>query len=68
MGKQLTDSQKNYLKSIRSGGFIPAITFAALRDAGLVEKTELPAGVGSAGRGKTYAIATQAGIDAVAGV
>lgn len=69
MGKQLTDSQKNYLKSIRSGGgFIPAITFAALRDAGLAEKADLPEGVGSAGRGKTYAIATPAGINAVSGV
>lgn len=62
MGQSLTDSQKNYLKAAASGGFIPAITFAALRDAGLAEKTERPAHVESAGRGKVYAIATPSGL------
>ena len=70
MGKELSDNQKTHLKSILgTPGHIPAITFASLRDAGLVKKVDRPTDVAAAGRGKVYAIATPAGdLAAIGGV
>lgn len=55
---QLTEKQTAAIKTIAASGHatIPAITFAVLRDAGLIEKY----GDG-AGRGKAIAALTEAG-------